>query len=38
MVKALVDLVNAEKSCIQQAYTTTVYAARDGRFSFFFFF
>ena len=35
MVKALVYLVNAEKSCIQQAYTTTVYATRDGRFAFF---
>lgn len=37
MVKALVYFVNAKKSCIQQAYTVTVYAARDGRFSFVFF-
>lgn len=36
MAKALVYLVNAEKSCIQQAYTATVYAARDGRFCFVF--
>lgn len=36
MVKALVYFVNAKKSCIQQAYTVTVYAARDGRFSFVF--
>lgn len=36
MAKALVYLVNAEKSCIQQAYTATVYAARMAGFVLFF--